>query len=59
MPQEEAEFEAFKAGARIDPQAMSNEYTDRLRRQAAEGRIQGRVHIRAPAFARIAPAWAG
>ncbi|GAQ54647.1 hypothetical protein a10_04461 [Streptomyces acidiscabies] len=45
MPQEEAEFEAFKAGARIDPQAVSNEYTDRLRRQAAEGRIQGRVHI--------------
>ncbi|MER5968629.1 DUF6879 family protein [Streptomyces sp. NPDC002055] len=45
MPQEEDEFEAFKAGARIDPHAVSNEYTDRLRRQAAEGRTQGRVHI--------------
>ncbi|MFE1174760.1 DUF6879 family protein [Streptomyces sp. NPDC058773] len=45
MPQEEDEFEAFKAGTRIDPHAVSNEYTDRLRRQAAEGRAQGRVHI--------------
>ncbi|MFF0449696.1 DUF6879 family protein [Streptomyces sp. NPDC004609] len=45
MPQEEEEFAAFNAGARIDPYAVSNEYTDRLRRQAAEGRSQGRVHI--------------
>ena len=45
MPQEEEEFAAFKAGARIDPHAVSNEYTDRLRRQAADGRSQGRVHI--------------
>ncbi|MFI0717636.1 DUF6879 family protein [Streptomyces sp. NPDC021224] len=45
MPQEEEEFAAFRAGARIDPRAVSNEYTDRLRRQVAEGRSQGRVHI--------------
>ncbi len=45
MPQEEDEFAGFMAGARIDPYAVSNEYTDRLRRQAAEGRSQGRVHI--------------
>ncbi|QDL71045.1 DUF6879 family protein [Streptomyces malaysiensis] len=45
MPQEEEEFAAFKAGARIDPHAVSNEYTDRLRRQVAEGRPQGRVHV--------------
>ncbi|MFE0131771.1 DUF6879 family protein [Streptomyces sp. NPDC059037] len=45
MPQEEEEFSAFRAGARIDPDAVENEYTDRLRRQAAEGRTQGRVHV--------------
>ncbi|MFE3072393.1 DUF6879 family protein [Streptomyces sp. NPDC059247] len=45
MPQEEEEFRAFRAGARIDPHVVSNEYTDRLRRQAAEGRPQGRVHV--------------
>ena len=45
MPQEAEELEAFKAGARIDPQTVSNEYTDRLRRQAIEGRPQGRVHV--------------
>ncbi|MEU9366002.1 DUF6879 family protein [Streptomyces avermitilis] len=45
MPQEAEEFAAFRSGARIDPQAVSNEYTDRLRRQAAEGRSQGRVHV--------------
>ncbi|MEU3414025.1 DUF6879 family protein [Streptomyces sp. NPDC006658] len=45
MPQEEEEFQAFKAGVRIDPRSVSNEYTDRLRRQTAEGRTQGRVHI--------------
>ncbi len=45
MPQEEEELAAFVAGARIDPHAVSNEYTDRLRRQVAEGRTQGRVHI--------------
>ncbi|WP_433891093.1 DUF6879 family protein [Streptomyces sp. CA-111067] len=45
MPQEEEEFEAFKAGARVDPDAVSNDYTDRLRRQVAEGRSQGRVHV--------------
>lgn len=45
MPQEEEEFAAFKAGRRIDPYAVSNEYTDRLRRQVAEGRTQGRVHV--------------
>nr|WP_203593276.1 DUF6879 family protein [Streptomyces sp. SID9124] len=45
MPQEEEEFAAFRAGARVDPRAVSNEYTVRLRRQVAEGRSQGRVHI--------------
>ncbi|WP_405938274.1 hypothetical protein OG338_17815 [Streptomyces sp. NBC_00726] len=45
MPQEEAEFAAFGAGARVDPRTVANEYTDRLRRQVAEGRSQGRVHI--------------
>ncbi|MHC5261289.1 DUF6879 family protein [Streptomyces sp. UC4497] len=45
MPQEAGEFEAFKAGARIDPQTVQNEYTDRLRRHASEGRPQGRVHV--------------
>ncbi|MFJ3928028.1 DUF6879 family protein [Streptomyces sp. NPDC090022] len=45
MPQEAEEFAAFKAGARIDPESVSNEYTDRLARQVTEGRSQGRVHI--------------
>ncbi|UED84751.1 DUF6879 family protein [Streptomyces profundus] len=45
MPQEAEEFAAFRAGTRIDPHAVSNEYTDRLRRQVTEGRSQGRVHI--------------
>ncbi|MET7861350.1 DUF6879 family protein [Streptomyces sp. NPDC005318] len=45
MPQEEKEFTAFRAGARINPATVANEYTDRLRRQASEGRIQGRVHV--------------
>lgn len=45
MPQEEEEFRAFRTGVRIDPHAISNEYTDRLRRQAVEGRPQGRVHV--------------
>lgn len=45
MPQEEDEFAAFQSGVRVDPRTVSNEYTDRLRRQASEGRSQGRVHI--------------
>lgn len=45
MPQEAEEFEAFKGGARIDPVTASNEYTNRLRRQVAGGRSQGRVHV--------------
>ncbi|WP_330330537.1 hypothetical protein OHS33_12875 [Streptomyces sp. NBC_00536] len=45
MPQEEEEFRAFKAGVRIDPQTVSNAYTERLRLQAGEGRPQGRVHV--------------
>lgn len=45
MPQEEEEFAAFRAGARIAPENVANEYTDRLRRQAAERRVQGRVHV--------------
>lgn len=45
MPQEAEELEAFRSGARVDPLAVSNEYTDRLRRQTTEGRSQGRVHV--------------
>ncbi|MES9588351.1 DUF6879 family protein [Streptomyces sp. NPDC088190] len=45
MPQEVEELQAFRDGARIDPATVHNEYTDRLRRQVTEGRVQGRVHI--------------
>ncbi|WP_411094117.1 DUF6879 family protein [Streptomyces sp. 021-3] len=45
MPQEAEELAAFSSGVRIDPGMVSNEYTDRLRRQVAEGRLQGRVHV--------------
>ncbi|MGW5735712.1 MULTISPECIES: DUF6879 family protein [Streptomyces] len=45
MPQEADEFSAFLSGSRIDPGAVSNEYTDRLRLQVTEGRVQGRVHV--------------
>ncbi|MEU9402253.1 DUF6879 family protein [Streptomyces sp. NPDC048242] len=45
MPQEAGELAAFRSGTRIDPRTVSNEYTDRLRRQLAEGRPQGRVHV--------------
>ncbi|MBT2450455.1 hypothetical protein J7F03_25940 [Streptomyces sp. ISL-43] len=45
MPKEAEEFAAFMAGTRIDPGGVSNEYTDRLGQQVAEGRSQGRVHI--------------
>lgn len=45
MPQEAKEFESFRGGARVDPADVSNEYTDRLRRQVAHGRSQGRVHV--------------
>ncbi|MGW9070249.1 DUF6879 family protein [Streptomyces yangpuensis] len=45
MPQEAEEFAAFTAGARIAPESVSNEYTDRLARHVDEGRTQGRVHI--------------
>ena len=29
----------------LNPVTVSNEYTDRLRRQVAQGRSQGRVHV--------------
>ncbi|MFD5751016.1 DUF6879 family protein [Streptomyces sp. NPDC127033] len=45
MPQEEEAFEEFRQGNRIDPVIVSNEYTDRLRRQVVQGRTQGRVHV--------------
>jgi hypothetical protein len=45
MPQEAEELAAFRAGVRVDPRTVSNEYTDGLRRQVSEGRTQGRVHI--------------
>ncbi|MFC5719065.1 DUF6879 family protein [Streptomyces gamaensis] len=45
MPQEAQELQEFRNGARVDPATVSNEYTDRLRRQVAEGRAQGRVHV--------------
>lgn len=45
MPQEAEELAAFRAGVRVAPRTVSNEYTDRLRRQVSEGRVQGRVHV--------------
>ncbi|MFE2291892.1 DUF6879 family protein [Streptomyces sp. NPDC059452] len=45
MPQEAEEFQEFRGGTRIDPATVSNEYTDRLRRQVVQGREQGRVHV--------------
>lgn len=45
VPQEAEELAAFRSGARIDPVTVSNEYTDRLRRQVAQGRAQSRVHV--------------
>ncbi|MER7988567.1 DUF6879 family protein [Streptomyces noursei] len=45
MPQESEELQEFRDGTRIDPATVHNEYTDRLRRQATQGRLQGRVHI--------------
>lgn len=45
MPQEAEELQAFRDGTRIDPAMVHNEYTERLRRQVAEGRPQGRVHV--------------
>ncbi|AZS86951.1 hypothetical protein ELQ87_23855 [Streptomyces griseoviridis] len=45
MPQEEEPFAEFRRGVRVDPRTVSNTYTDRLRRQAEQGRSQGRVHI--------------
>ncbi|SHM99548.1 DUF6879 family protein [Streptomyces yunnanensis] len=45
MPQEADEIQAFRSGVRIDPHTVSNEYTDRLRGQVADGRVQGRVHV--------------
>ncbi|MER5888569.1 DUF6879 family protein [Streptomyces sp. NPDC001941] len=45
MPQEAEEIQAWRDGARVDPRTVANEYTERLRRQASEGRVQGRVHI--------------
>ncbi|MGW6529829.1 DUF6879 family protein [Streptomyces venezuelae] len=45
VPQEAEELQAFCDGVRIDPATVRNEYTDRLRRQVAEGRVQGRVHV--------------
>ncbi len=45
VPQEAEELEAFRAGARVDPLTYSSAYTERLKRQRAEGRRQGRVHV--------------
>lgn len=45
MPQEAEELAAFRAGVRVDPRAVPNEYTDDLRRLASEGRTKGRVRV--------------
>ncbi|WP_101389784.1 DUF6879 family protein [Streptomyces sp. TLI_146] len=45
MPHEEAEIQAFRDGKRIDLQSYRSGYTDRIKRQHAEGRTNGRVRI--------------
>ncbi|QEU92254.1 DUF6879 family protein [Streptomyces kanamyceticus] len=45
MPQEAEEIQAFKDGKRIDPHAYTSTYTDRIKRQLAEGKANGRVHV--------------
>ncbi|MFF8638449.1 DUF6879 family protein [Streptomyces pilosus] len=45
VPQESAEFEAFRDGKRIDPLTYSSAYTDDLKRLQGEGKSKGRVHI--------------
>ncbi|MEV0275923.1 DUF6879 family protein [Streptomyces sp. NPDC050610] len=45
MPQEEKEIQEFKDGKRIDPRSYSSSYTDRIKRQCAEGKVNGRVRI--------------
>lgn len=45
VPQEAEEFEAFRAGKRIDPHGYSSAYTEDLKRLRGEGRRKGRVHI--------------
>ncbi|MGP9018954.1 DUF6879 family protein [Streptomyces sp. BR1] len=45
VPQESAEFEAFRSGVRIDPHAYASPYTQDLKRLRDEGRRKGRVHL--------------
>ncbi|WP_371654386.1 MULTISPECIES: DUF6879 family protein [unclassified Streptomyces] len=45
MPQEEAEIQAFRDGKRIDPQSYRSSYTERIKKQRAEGRMNRRVRI--------------
>lgn len=45
VPDEEEEVREFLAGARIDPHAYSDEYTNDLKRTRSEGKTKGRVHV--------------
>ncbi|PRH77190.1 hypothetical protein C6N75_21575 [Streptomyces solincola] len=45
VPEEADEIAEFLAGARIDAETYSDEYTDDLKRVRREGKSKGRVHI--------------
>lgn len=45
VPQEAEEFEAFRAGNRVDPHAYSSAYAEDLKRLCGEGKSKGRVHV--------------
>lgn len=45
VPQEADEIAAYHAGMRVDPFTYSSAYTENLKRQCAEGKSKGRVHI--------------
>ncbi|MEU1053054.1 DUF6879 family protein [Streptomyces sp. NPDC005876] len=45
VPQEAEEFDAFRAGQRIDPLACSSPYLEDLDRLRREGKRKGRVHV--------------
>ncbi|CAM5400151.1 DUF6879 family protein [Streptomyces fumanus] len=45
VPQETEEFDAFRAGRRVDSRAYSSPYTEDLDRLRREGKRKGRVHV--------------
>ncbi|MEU9555693.1 DUF6879 family protein [Streptomyces fumanus] len=45
VPQEAEEFDAFRAGRRVDSRAYSSPYTEDLDRLRREGKRKGRVHV--------------